>query len=495
MIHLHEDTTHATLNAILGAQLVITLVAVSVIQKLSPYYSLARWLLCSTGLTRYLYPTNSELRALIKIPKKNKKSGSKNENGKAAIDKFFIPKNLNIELESIKVVSQDIRYLRYFIDYQWFVDFSMYATIVYTLTEIYSYYFSIQNELNLSMLWCLIVQGFALKIILSMTAEYFKGQESIGERSTIIVTAFSYLVLVMMVLIVDESKLETGLDAAYSNFSAGATQFLKNQQFPSQGPASKLILKFCLAIWSSIIGAVFVFPGLRLARMHWDSLKYCHERKVLQIVLHLNFISPLILVLLWIRPISHDYLTVRIFSGMSKPLLTIESFESLRLILVVVSMLLRLCIMPIYLQAYLNMAYERTQALKNEAGKISNIDLQKKIASVFYYMCVVALQYVIPLVMCLFFSFMYKTFGCYTWTELFVGSTTNNQTTSKFENIQNVTVGEQEQFQKFVFGSLSQIFTKEVYRGVLGFATWWTCFTWFISSSVGLLYHISFRKR
>lgn len=48
--------------------------------------------------------------------------------------------------------------------------------------------------------------------------------------------------------------------------------------------------------------------------------RYCHERKVLQIVLHLNFISPLILVLLWIRPISHDYLTVRIFSGMSKPL-------------------------------------------------------------------------------------------------------------------------------------------------------------------------------
>lgn len=67
-----------------------------------------------------------------------------------------------------------------------------------------------------------------------MTVEYFKGQESIGERSTIIVTAFSYLVLVMMVLIIDETKLETGLDAAYSNFTAGAATFLKNQGFPSQ---------------------------------------------------------------------------------------------------------------------------------------------------------------------------------------------------------------------------------------------------------------------
>lgn len=72
------------------------------------------------------------------------------------------------------------------------------------------------------------------KIILSLTREYFKGQESIGERSTIIVTAFLYLVVVMMILIIDESKLETGLDAAYSNFTAGANLFLKTQGFPSQ---------------------------------------------------------------------------------------------------------------------------------------------------------------------------------------------------------------------------------------------------------------------
>lgn len=67
-----------------------------------------------------------------------------------------------------------------------------------------------------------------------MTLEYFKGQESIGERSTIIVTAFLYLVIVMIILIIDESKLETGLDAAYSNFTFGASEFLKTQEFPSQ---------------------------------------------------------------------------------------------------------------------------------------------------------------------------------------------------------------------------------------------------------------------
>ncbi|XP_065216024.1 transmembrane protein 161B [Planococcus citri] len=480
--------------AILGAQLVITLVTISVVHKLSPYYSFSRWLLCSTGLTRYLYPTNSELRALIKIPKKSKK-GAKHENGKQTADKFLIPKNVDIELESTKVVPQDICYLRYFSDFQWLVDFSLFASIVYTLTEIHSYYFSIQNEINLSMLWCLTVQGFALKTILTMTLEYFKGQESIGERSTIIVTAFIYLIVVMIILIIDENKLETGLDAAYSNFTAGASVFLKAQGFPSQGPASKLILKFCLAVWSSIIGAAFVFPGLRLARMHWDSLKYCGERKWLQLVLHINFISPLILVLLWIRPISHEYFTSRIFYGMHKPLMSIKSFESLRLILVVVCMLLRLCVMPIYLQAYLNMAYERTRALKTEVGKITNIDLQKKVASVFYYMCVVALQYVIPLVMCLFFLFMYKTLGCFTWSDVLLHNTNTTVLSAANLTTNGTILDKPEEVKGFVTASLSQVFTKDVYRGLLGFATWWTCFTWFSSSSIGLLYHMYFSSQ
>ncbi|KAG8321719.1 hypothetical protein J6590_041170 [Homalodisca vitripennis] len=35
--------------ALLGTQLVVTLVMVSVIQKLGPHYSFSRWLLCSTG--------------------------------------------------------------------------------------------------------------------------------------------------------------------------------------------------------------------------------------------------------------------------------------------------------------------------------------------------------------------------------------------------------------------------------------------------------------
>ena len=71
--------------------------------------------------------------------------------------------------------------------------------------------------------------------------------------------------------------------------------------------------------------------------------------------------------------------------------MTSEQFESVRLYLVVAILVFRLIMMPKYLQSYLNMAYHKMDEMKSEAGKISNVELQKQIARVFYYLCVVSL--------------------------------------------------------------------------------------------------------
>ena len=59
--------------------------------------------------------------------------------------------------------------------------------------------------------------------------------------------------------------------------------------------------------------------------------------------------------------------------------LTEHAFDSIRLILVVVAVILRLSLMPVYLQAYLNLAYDRIEEQKREAGRITNVELQKKV--------------------------------------------------------------------------------------------------------------------
>lgn len=280
-------------------------------------------------------------------------------------------------------------------------------------------------------------------MLLTLTVQYFQGKESIGERSTCIVMGFTYMIISMMVLIVDENKLELGLENAYNSFNQSASVFLTKQGLSSSGPASKIVLKFFMAVWCGLLGALFTFPGMRIAKMHWDLLKYFRENKIKQILLNISFALPFILVIFWIKPVSRDYLTSRIFTGFTKPLyveqdltfyckilivffrLTDHAFETIRLITIVSTMCLKVILMPWYLQAYLDMAYHRTEEQKKEAGRITNIDYQKKIAAVFYYLCVVTLQYVAPVIMCLYLTLMYKTLGDYSWSGLFKDPQTN----------------------------------------------------------------------
>lgn len=59
--------------------------------------------------------------------------------------------------------------------------------------------------------------------------------------------------------------------------------------------------------------------------------------------------------------------------------MTSTMFESMRLVAIVVAVLLKIVLMPIYLQSYLNLAMQRLEIQKKEAGRITNVDLQKKV--------------------------------------------------------------------------------------------------------------------
>lgn len=71
------------------------------------------------------------------------------------------------------------------------------------------------------------------KLLSSLTVLYFQSQDSIGERSMVIVACFVYLLIAMIVLIIDEKILETGLEDAYASFNSSASKFLNDQGLQS----------------------------------------------------------------------------------------------------------------------------------------------------------------------------------------------------------------------------------------------------------------------
>lgn len=232
---------------------------------------------------------------------------------------------------------------------------------------------------------------------------------------------------------------------------------------------------------------------------------------MLKLLLNINFALPFLLVLLWIKPVSRDYLTTRVFSGMDTPIMEPETFESIRLLAVIFSVVLRMCLMPIYLQAYLNLAYDRVEEQKKEAGRITNTEFQRKITSIFYYLCVVTLQYAAPIIMCLFLSFMYKTLGGYSWSwvtqtvvaeecsadsaEEVLSTSTDFPPDAEDETASEASIIQVAQSFNLSLQNLKSVFTEDVFRGLFGFATWWSCFVWFASSSLGMFYQTYFTNK
>ncbi|XP_047634204.1 transmembrane protein 161B isoform X4 [Phacochoerus africanus] len=349
------------------------------------------------------------------------------------------------------------------------------------------------QEMNISLVWCLLVLSFAIKVLFSLTTHYFKVEDG-GERSVCVTFGFFFFVKAMAVLIVTENYLEFGLETGFTNFSNSAMQFLEKQGLESQGPVSKLTFKFFLAIFCSLIGAFLTFPGLRLAQMHLDALNLATE-KITQTLLHINFLAPLFMVLLWVKPITKDYIMNPPLGKESVPLMTEATFDTLRLWLIILLCALRLAMMRNHLQAYLNLAQKCVDQMKKEAGRISTVELQKMVARVFYYLCVIALQYVAPLVMLLHTTLLLKTLGNHSW-----GIYSESVSTLPVDNslpshsvyselpsdgkmkvtVTQITVA---------LSSLKNIFTPLLFRGLLSFLTWWIAACLFSTSLFGLFYH------
>ena len=491
--------------AILGVQLVFSMITASFLSKLSPHMSFARWLLCGK-LVRYLHPSNEELRTLAGVPthtgygkgKWKRGDKKKQEMNSHSKDEFTVPRSTEIQLEAAPVQANDVIHLHFYTEYQWLIDFGLCAALVYSATEVYYALLQPKSEFNLGLLWCILVVLFALKVMLSVTAIYFRTEDA-GERILCILSGFFFLIFAMGVLIIDENKLEFGLRNAYRNFTGGAKDFLESQGMDSKGPASELTFKITLAVFGAILGAFLTFPGLRYAKMFTDSIKYAQGSPFLQLLLYSSFIMPVLISLMWVKPLMRDYI-VKEHAFLKGATITNDIFESTRLYLLLAFILLRLSLTTTHLQSHLNIAVDKVNQLKKEAGRISNTELQKMVARVFYYLCVVALQYLAPLIFLLFCTFMLKTLGDMSWTPMLnldayiplKVSKAASAVPSIPVNLTDSTIATTATQFTLAWKSLQQVFTPIYFRGVFSFLCWWTCTAWFITSCFGMLYYSYF---
>lgn len=114
-------------------------------------------------MIRYLHPSDESLRELIGLPKRTfSKNRKRKEQNSQDDTKFNVPRNITLQLEPREIKLIDIITLPFYTEFQWLVDFSFCASIIYILTEIYYFVVPNTNEFNLSLIWCGLVIAFSM---------------------------------------------------------------------------------------------------------------------------------------------------------------------------------------------------------------------------------------------------------------------------------------------------------------------------------------------
>ncbi|XP_059016592.1 transmembrane protein 161A isoform X2 [Mustela lutreola] len=448
--------------AVLGVQLVVTLLTATLMHRLAPHCSFARWLLCNGSLFRYKHPTEEELRALEGKPPRPRGRKERWANGYSEEKPLSVPRDAPFQLETCPLTAVDA-------------------------LEAYYYVLGPAKETNIAVFWCLLTVAFSLKMFLMVTRLYFSAEEG-GERSVCLTFAFLFLLLAMLVQVVQEETLELGLEPGLASMTQNLEPLLKTQGWDWALPLAKLGVRIGLAFVGSMLGAFLTFPGLRLAQTHLDALTMSEDRPMLQFLLHTSFVSPLIILWLWTKPIARDFLHQAPLGEVPLPLLSDSAFDSLRLWVLVALCLLRLAVTRPHLQAYLCLAKARVEQLRREAGRIEAREIQRRVVRVYCYVTVVSLQYLTPLILTLSCTLLLKTLGGYSWGPGPV-PTLSPAASSARDRLVGLGEDEAQQTAARIAGALGSLLTPLFLRAVLTFLIWWTAACQLLCSLFGLYFH------
>lgn len=482
------------------SQILLAFVSASILHKLTFSRFFLKWL-ASHKFVCFLAPSNNELKKLLgRKPKarQRKKFHDKNEEAQNEVFKIQTSDLENVKLHAAIMTVRDLELLHYSEDLEWIVDLALMSLFSYIITEVQFFVYPSTNDSNFSLLWALLVITYCVKTLWKLTATYFRNEQTIGERSICIVSGCFFLLTAMVILIVSENYLEFGLESAYRSFNQSASAFVKHNKLTSESarpttkPVSFILVKFSIAVICSLVGLVFTFPGLKFGLLHKSLLDKSNTSIYQNLVCNLNFIAPLFVVCLWIRPIARE-----LVQRQSYFLTDDTAFDIFRIYTIIFISAFRFFLLPKYLSCFLSSGNKRVRKLRNRGGATTNRELQVSISGIIGYANVAALQYILPILMCLFTSLMLKSMGGLSWypPSTVVSEQWSNSTiidTSLNVSIETSFTNATRLFSLTRMIDLTEfkkIFSPDLFRGILGFSTWWLHFTWLCTSSAGVIYH------
>lgn len=393
--------------ALLGFHVVVSLILLFIFNKFKNKFSFINYFI-SNSLYRYLPPTLEELRKINEKtfgkPYKGKNKKQKNQNGDSD---FKVPRNIEYSLHAFPVIDKHICQLNYYPTLYWLIDFSIFAIIVFTISEIFLFFFPTNQDVNISMLWLILAFVFALQSLLTLTYSFFFDETFTSERNLILSSLAIYFVGCMTITMFGNKFLDINLDQAYNALTDIINKFIESQEIEGISKLEKrspLLVYLLFSVIFSLIGSALVFPSFRYATMYDGALKTVSNAK--KLLFHLAFLLPVFIISLFTTPVKNVFVN----EG-GRINVTEHQYELIRMGLIFIWVILRLIVRIPHLQSFLDLGYENAIALKKEHGNISASLLIRSIQQYFIYFCVACIQYIAPIIMTACLLLLYKNLG------------------------------------------------------------------------------------
>ncbi|KRX87937.1 Transmembrane protein [Trichinella pseudospiralis] len=447
-------------------QMVLTLIAATVLQKIVTRWSFGKYIL-SGKYYRFLPPSEEELLRLSgKTSSTSKSQRRKTFHGDTrqhCDSNIRISKHdLDLQLRFSRIQHLDLLNLPFYSEFDWLLNVTFVTVSVFCISSLYELLFPVKaaSDCKISIIWYFILASLCLSNMTRITAVYFKQNNSSGERSVCIcIGALSFLVT-MILLVFNPILLDVGIDESFRNFSLASEKLFSAQGITLQTSRSPALLYCTLSAFFAFLSALLAFPSFRFARMYVDASRMVHSVRQ-KASLGLAVISP-ICCLLWLKPLAD---ALRKASPVAISFFEIN-FDCLRIILTIVAILTRVAVAKPCLQAYLNLAVRRKELWRHEVGKLTVGEIRHTISSIYSYFAVVAIQFYAPLLFQFSVCCLLKELGnysCFTTSYCNISEVPYIKKSTLFEN-------------KFWHLShMSNIFNETVNCGLWNFVLFITC--------------------
>ncbi|KAI6189731.1 Transmembrane protein 161A/B family-containing protein [Aphelenchoides bicaudatus] len=306
--------------ALLGFHIVLSLIAATLTQKFPQFTICER--LVHKNLKYYFLPEPPDSNdGRFRRKGKNKNDGA-------------VPDYRN-QTFSMIMEKEIFTKLSYYSSLLWLVDYALVSIVVFTLCQIFVYFFPNDDSTNVSVLWTIFSTMFALQILFKLLWKKFTNPNLGAERNLIF--CFS---LISFLLFMSLAENETALHFERS---------------------SPLFLFVFASFMASLLGAAFLMPIVQYTSLY--RLITEDEKSIKTVFHHIVFLMPIFILPLFFKPVQEHLLN-------QMPVLSIEHYSAIRTYLIILWALLRIFSTKSLLQVYLENAKEKGYAMCQTCGRL-----------------------------------------------------------------------------------------------------------------------------